>query len=281
MVFRFVAFACSVALISAQSCLVVLNGNTYDFRSLQGQSFNATGFYNYLFTPCENGCSSPQIPAMICQNSGNSAVAPVSLFDTTLQWSMATIPEGVEFVTNNGGPPNCSPSNKPRFATMLFVCDKSGDQSVLTVVNEPNLQGCNVSPGYSFQLNTILACAGATPPPSCFTPQNPCVIQTYNIYAWTGGTTLIFNQYETPYCGSAIFSDYLVTKPPPDTCPVVNGTAHIVAHIDINMYSFVMTILKSATDSNPAVIFWDPDTGGAVIGLENPANDSEIFSSKK
>jgi len=97
---------------------------------------------------------------MICQDvyHTTNGVAPVSIFDTSLKWS--TINPGptqtIQFTTANGQPPLCSPSNKPRFATIQFQC--AATQGSLTLTQEPLAAGCAVAPGYQFVLQTPCAC---------------------------------------------------------------------------------------------------------------------------
>jgi len=269
---------------AAQTCAVTLNGNAYDFSSLGGQTFSADmGMYTYVFTPCQNGCQGPSgTAAQICQDSGSTPIVPISKYDGSLQWTTSGAPLGVQFTTNNGGPPNCSPSNRPPFATIIFVCDKSGAQPQLTVTNEPNLQGCSQQPGYVFNLNTPLACVGYVPPPppaDCYSSADPCVIQTYNAYMWSGGMELIFNQ-GGDRCGTILFADY-TNKPPVDTC-VSNGTAsHIVAHLDIAFYPAALEVLKAATTNNPVVMFWDPDASSAVVGPYESVSDDMLVQNQK
>jgi len=165
-------FVCLLSVAYAQggpgSCVTTVNGDDYDLSSLAGQNFQVTmGMYVYTFFPCSNGCQGPTgIGASICQDDmmGNS-VAPVSIYDSTMTWAAFSAGgmTGIQYTTANGAPPLCSPSNKPRFATIQFACITSGSPA-FTMSNEPGLQGCAVTPGYTFQLTTPLACPGYTPP---------------------------------------------------------------------------------------------------------------------
>jgi len=160
--------ACLAHLANAQTCLYIANGNTFDLTSLNGQNFQVTmGMYIYTFYPCSNGCQGPtSISASLCQDDLSlNPVAPVSIFDSTMTWSTfsANGLTGIQYTTANGAPPLCSPSNKPRYATIQFVCQLTGTPT-LTLTNEPNLQGCSIAPGYVFQLTTPLACPGYVPP---------------------------------------------------------------------------------------------------------------------
>jgi len=117
---------------------------------------------------CQNGCQGPMgTSASLCQDDNMmNPVAPVSIFDSTMTWSTYVVngvQVGVQYTTANGSPPLCSPSNKPRFATIQFICQLTGTPT-LTMVNDPNLQGCSVAPGYVFQYTTPLACPGYQPP---------------------------------------------------------------------------------------------------------------------
>jgi len=252
-------------------CIFINNGDVYDFTTLMGLTFTASSqFYTYSFTPCENGCASVQQNASICQDD-NNPVAPVSVFDNTVMWQVGSNGTNITvlYTTDNGGPPMC-PSGKPRFATMQFVCDLMSEPD-FQLIQEPNLQGCSNPPGYLFTLTCPQACAGYVPPhsPACpFTNVNPCVIFTYNTYAFPGGWTIVMNQNLNSFCGSILFSDYLVTKPPVDTCTntTVSGNWQMISHIDILFLNPVIAMLQNATSANPIVFFWDDNTNTAVIG---------------
>jgi len=254
-------------------------GNVYNFNYLAGQVFFAsTTYYNYTFTACQNTLQFPSGMAQLIQHGGQwNATYPISIYDNTLEWSESNITSGIQFVTQNGAPPLCSPSGKPRFCTFVFICQTGAP--VFEIAQEPNNSGCSAAPGYVFYLYTPVACPGYTPPPSScgYTPFSPCVIQTYNTYAFPGGWTLVFNQ-QSNNCGSILFSDYLLTKPPTDTCTnTTNGGWRMISHIDILFYKDVVQMLKDATPNNPIIFFWDPDTGTGAIGPLQPAVDEMPF----
>jgi len=266
----FLLIILSVAcVVSAQTCVFNNGTNTFDFTSLTGSSFSVGDApYSYTFTPCANACVGPsQIKASVCQSNGGDPVAPVSIFDASMIWS--SISNGVQFTTQNGGPPNCHPSGQPRFATIQFICDNVNPPQ-FSITNEPGLQGCAVSPGYVLQLNTPLACPGTPPPTSCpYTQTLPCVIETYDSYLFSDGETIIFNQNRGVPCGTIVFSNYR-TNPPPDTCSTFNGGSvyAMVSHMDLIMVPRVKKLLKGATVRYPAIFFWDTTTNRAVIGPE-------------
>jgi len=168
----------------------------------------------------------------------------------------------------------CSPSNKPRFATIQFACIMSGSPT-FTMVNEPGLQGCAVVPGYVFQLTTPLACAGYVPPPPVQCPYQlttPCIVKSYNEYAWANGLSLDFNQ-GSDACGKIFFSDYLIRQQPVDTCANTTTGFRLIAHMDILSFPKIVQILQEATPQNPVEFFWDNDANSASIGpsLTTPA----------
>jgi len=263
------------------TCKVQVSGSSYDLSSLAGQEFQVpSSFYpeTYTFFPCSNGCLGPEnTPASICQNNNNGdPIAPVTIFDSTMTWSAYNNSisgmTGIQYTTANGAPPLCSPSNKPRFATVIFVCT-SGTPN-FTISNEPGLQGCAVNPGYVFQLTTPLACPGYVPPPPGECPYqlaSPCIIQTFNQYAWANGWSLDFNQ-DGDACGKIFFSDYLITKQPADTCANTTGTGfRLIAHMDILAFPKIVQMLQDATAQNPIEFFWDNDANSASIGPSMPA----------
>jgi len=255
------------------TCVVQINGNQYDLSPLASQNFQVTmGMYVYTFFPCSNGCLGPQgTPSSLCMDDmmGNS-IAPVSIYDNTMTWGAfsGNGVTGIQYTTANGAPPLCSPSNKPRFATIQFACITSGTPT-FTMLNEPGLQGCAVTPGFVFQLTTPLACTGYVPPPPVQCPYQlatPCTIKSYNEYAWSNGLSLDFNQ-NSDACGKIFFSDYLINKQPADTCANTTGTGYrLIAHMDILAFPKIVQVLQAATTQNPVVFFWDSDANSASIG---------------
>jgi hypothetical protein len=198
-----------------------------------------------------------------------NAIAPVTIFDDTMQWSTFTGGvTGIQYTTQNGGPPNCAPpSNKPRFATIQFVC-QSGP-TVFTMTNAPNLQGCSVAPGYVFQYTTPLACVGYVPPSCPYTFQLPCTVNEYSEYAWSGGLFLSFNENGNE-CAKIFFGAYLAKDQPADTCAITNGVNRMIGHMDILLFSKVMQMLDNNT-----IIFWDPNANSVAIG--NPDTDTFLY----
>jgi len=159
--------------VHSQSCLVSINGDTYDLTDLTGTQFQASktmgGSYVYTFTPCQNNCpATGSQMASICQDDSMTGdpVAPVSVFDMTMQWGVSAAPfptGGIQYSTQNGAPPLCSPSMQPRYATVGFICQSTGPPT-FTMLAEPGLNGCNTKPGYVFQLSCPQVCPGYVPP---------------------------------------------------------------------------------------------------------------------
>jgi len=264
------------------TCIFLANGNTYDFTSLAGTRVTATsGMYQYPFSPCSNGLTGPQgTPASVCQDdSMGNPIGPVSIFDSTMTWSVAS--NGVQFTTANGAPPLCSPSNLPRFATIQFVCNLNAPNPQFTLANEPNLQGCAVAPGYVFTYQTPLACAGYVPPPpvppvntQCpYTLQQPCIIKSFNQYAWAEGLSLDFNQNGIA-CGKILFSDYVIKAQPVDTCTNATSSFRLIAHMDILAFPKILQLVEQSTPQNPTVFFWDADSNTAAIGPAQTTSDT-------
>jgi len=159
-----------IPIVEAQSCTFYDQySDYYDLSSLTGVIAQVTtGSSIFTFWPCQNDCRGPQgTYASLCQNDlqGNP-VAPLSIFDNTMTWSSFSSNgvSGVQFTTQNGGPPSCY-NGSPRFATMQFVCDYSG-VNTFSVVNIPSLSYCGLSPGYTFQYTTPYACQGYSPVPT-------------------------------------------------------------------------------------------------------------------
>jgi len=254
------------------TCVFTSNGTVYDFSSLTGTNVQVSSdisTWTYSFFPCENGCQGPTgVAGTLCQqNSQGNPIAIVSIFDSTMTWSTVSFNgfTGVQYTTANGGPPNCAPSDKPRFSTMMFLCQPTGPPS-FNITNEPGLQGCPVPPGYVFQYLTPLACPGGASQGCAFDVSSPCMIKSYNEYAWSGGLLLDFNQ-DSGACGKIFFSDYLLHPQPSDMCINSNTTgSRIVAHMDILAYPKILKMLQDATPQNPVVLFWDDDADSAVIG---------------
>jgi len=255
------------------TCVFASNGVIYDLQPLAGRNFQVTmGMYVFSFFPCSNDCLGPGgNSGGLCQNDlMSNYIAIVSIWDSTMQWSTFTSQglTGVQYTTANGAPPLCSPSNKPRFATIQFVCQPSGP-STFSVVTEPNLQGCSVAPGYVFQLTTPYACADVPPPPVCsYLVDSPCVISTFNQYAWADGLSLDLNQ-DSNACGKLVFSDYIIKPQPADTCTNSSIGYRMIGHMDILMFPKILKMLQSATAQNPVLYFWDVDTNSAAIGPTN------------
>jgi len=255
----------------------VYNGSTYDLRPLQGKSYQVTmGIFTYAFFPCTNGCEGPSgTPASLCQeDAAGNTVAPVSIFDSTMVWSAITIngQSAIQYTTNNGAPPVCGGSNKPRFATIQFICGQGAETFAMT--NEPSLQGCNISPGYVFQLTTPVACAGYVPPSNSdcpYTPQLPCVISTYAQYLWADGLTIMFNANRTDSCGSMVFSDYSKSIKPNDTCTTLpmpnNNVWNLVSYMDTLALPKILDLFNTSLGN--VIFFWDPNTNSAAIGQIN------------
>jgi len=270
------------AKLHAQTCVFVANGNTYDLSSLAGTNIEATmGMYIYNFWPCSNGCQGPQgTAASLCQDDMmNNPVAPVTIYDSTMQWSVFSQNglTGIQYTTQNGGPPMCSPSQKPRFATIQFVCQESGP-TTFSMTNEPNVQGCPEASGYVFQYTTPLACVGYAPPLGCYSFTKPCVIQTFNEFTWVGGKALFFNQNGNA-CGKIVFSDYQHEnqKPPVDTCTNTTTGMNLVGHMDLFGLPKIVQMLNNSSQQYPAIFFWDSDTQSAMIGSSDPGADDYVF----
>jgi len=223
----------------------------------------------------------------VCQTDlRNNPISPISIYDTTMQWSTFTSGDqtGVQFVTTNGGPPNCQPSNKPRFATMQFVCQLDGEPT-FTMIASPPLQGCASSPGFAFQYTTPFACSGYTPPPPPPPPpsacsyllKTPCVIKSYNQYAWADGLSLDFNQGSNA-CGKILFSDYVIKAQPEDTCSNSTPTGYrLITHMDILAFSKILEMVQRATPQNPIVYFWDVDANSGAIGpTQTTSSEDEL-----
>jgi len=253
----------------SQSCSNVIGGNLYNFQSMLGQSFSVSSTTSgliYRFTPCQNGVNGPSSLAQLASFQNTTPMAPLSVFDNTMQWS--PIANGVQFTTFNGGPPRCYPSNQPQAVTMQFVCSQT-TAPVLSIITEASTSTCSVAPGWVFQLSTPLACSGFVPPTGCpYWLSQPCLVQDYNIYSWANGETLVFNQGQPDACGSILFSDYVIKAQPVDTCAnaTSSGGYRLVAHMDTLLYPTVLQMLKLATTENPIIFFWDYDSNTAAIG---------------
>jgi len=273
--------------VNGQTCLFVSNGNMYDLTPLMGTSYQVTtGNYNWVFSPCANGNQGPMgIACSVAQDDLEmNPVAPISIFDSTMIWSTfsANGLTGIQYTTANGGPPNCYPADKPRFATIQFVCQLTGAPT-FNCTSEPIMQYCAVAPGYVFQLTTPFACAGYVPPlpPPSICPYElaqPCVVKSFNQYVWSQGMSLDFNA-DSDACGKILFSDYVIKKQPEDTC--VNSTQtgyyRLIAHMDILAFPKILQLLQAATPTNPVIYFWDDDANTAAIGpaQSSPSEDSK------
>jgi len=263
----------TLALSSAQTCQFNAgNGVTFDFTPLTGQTFSVDQLgspgncYTYLFSPCANSYNSGVVSCSIIQDVCNTTepVAPVTIFDSTLAWSLINPSDpskGAQFQTQNGGPPMCFPSGRPRFATVQFVCDNS-TTGPLQITAQPNQQGCGSAPGYTFVLPTPYACL--TPPAQgCpYTLSNPCVIETFmQLEVSGGGTQLLYNALANK-CG---YSMFFPGSLPEGGC--TNST--LVSYFNRSHLPSILNMLKNATPDNPVIYFWEPAINAPVMGYQN------------
>jgi len=243
---------------------------TYDFFPLHATTWSAislTSGYWYQFWPCSNFAEGPQgTLCTIVQYRVADPIAPITIFDTTLQWSFINS-SFVQYTTANGGPPNCAPSNKPRFATLQFSCT-TGDDGPLKVVYEPNMQGCPTAPGYVFMLPTRCACGnyscGMTQESSCAfnRRQTPCVVSSYEVEPETSDGKSILLKQGKKTCGRLFFdSPNLRTLAPRyDSC-----SNKLTGYRSWDSFESVVKMLETETRI-PNVFYWDDEAKHTVLG---------------
>jgi len=246
---------------------------TYDFFPLHATEFSAVSLlsgYWYQMWPCSNFAMGPQ--GTLCtmvQYRLTDPIAPVTIFDTTLQWSVVKTKNAtqVQYTTANGGPPNCASSNKPRFATLQFTCT-NGDDGPLKVVYEPPSSGCSEAPGYVFNLPTRCACGnyscGMTSEPTCAhtRKQAPCVVTSHEVVDTPTGKKLILNQAKKT-CGYILFNSPSIRTFAPefDSC----SATQLIGHRAIDELESLVKMLQ-AQATVPNVFFWDDSQRVAVLG---------------
>jgi len=259
--------------VNTQTCIFINgdNGDVYNLLPLQGQVFQAnSAMYTYVFSPCANIENGPEGTAaqLIQAQMGNpdNAIAPVSIWDATLQWSMVNVNNpmgGVQMTTMNGAPPTC-PNGKGRAATMVFNC---GPQGSLQVVVEPPGAQCSNVPGYTFSLTTPYACPNAQPTGCPYTVTEPCVIKSFVSFMSGHGTgyTILFNEGGND-CGGIVFTPSPTGS---DTCATANGNSTdymLTGFWDNSAYNSTMALLEIGTPQNPILFFWDDLSEGVVLG---------------
>jgi len=212
---------------------------------------------------------------MIAQQSGEQSTWPISIYDSTIKWSASSSPFGIQFVTKNGGPPNCEPSDKPRYATVIFVCANDNNTN-FELLGEPNLQGCATAPGYEFQLTTPYAC------PVSSTVSNgggcrSCVIRSFGVFETADRQPMLslYDQHKHE-CGRLSFSasydtgrDGVGVASCEDQQKESRSGGRVV-HLDASqgLYQALTEMLKLATQTDEhdksAVLSWDATKGAQI-----------------
>jgi len=182
------------------------------------------------------------------------------VFDDTVTWGLVQDGKphsGVLMTTNNGAPPFCYPSGRPRYSTVEFTCSTKPTPSLRIVSQDP----CDAAPGYYFQLLTPLACVGANVTCS-YTESAPCIVGNYSVYAVSGDRVVVtLDSQSQNYCGSLVFEPILEGLPA-GTCELDSQNHTVMmAYFGLIIMPEIMEIL-----SDPAIYFWDTNLQAPVLG---------------
>jgi len=238
---------------------------TFDLSPLIGVVESVTtgsDAYVYEVSFCRNlaqSCGNQHAHASICQSEKHfSDQYPVMAWDNTPRWSLLHEGDskgGVQVVTQNGSPPGCYPTGKPRLATIQFPCSHDAE-GPLTLLSE---YPCDTAPGYTFSYPTRHACPKESTCP--YPPSSPCTVKDL-VVVTNGGSYTIHLATDGGFCGRLEFS---TSDPlPTDDCNTVFG---VTSYYPRSMFD---SILKELESSKHVMIYFWEELQSASLQCEIP-----------